>query len=214
MSLATDIRKSVTDTTPVLALVGATDLVVEKVRGARAQAEQVRAELARVDIDVTAIRGTVQHVPVAAVSKSIELAGKAEEAYEDLAARGEALVDRIRRQKATQDLLAQGKFTISRGKAAVTTVRKAAVDTRTAAKATLTSARREAGEVAGETQRAATKSAAKRTATKSAAKRTATTARKRGATAKSTAKSAVTSARKTAEAATKATEAAASKVGD
>jgi hypothetical protein len=211
MTLVTEIRKSVTDRTPVLALVGATDLVVEKVRGAQAQAAQVRADLAHLDLDVKTLQGRAQHVPVAALSKTIELAGKAEEAYEDLAARGEKLVDRIKRQKATQDLLAQGKVTLSRGKAAVTTVRKAAVDTRTSAKGTVTTAKREGSDVVADTQRSVTK---RTTGTKSAVKRTATTARKRTTTAKRTTKAATTSARKTAAAAAKATEVAATKVGD
>ncbi len=211
MTLVHDLRKTVTDATPVLALVGATDLVVEKVRNARGQAAQVRAELAAVDLDVKSLQGKAQQVPTLAVSKSIELVGKAEEAYGDLAARGGKLVDRVARQKATQDLLAQGKVTLSRGKAAVTTARKVADDTRTAAKSTLTVAKRESGDVVADTQ----KSVAKRTTgTKSAAKRTSTTARKRTATAKSTAKAATTSARKTAASAAKATEAAASKVGN
>ena len=210
MTLVNDIRKTVTDRTPVLALVGATDLVVEKVRGAQAQATRLRVDLSREDLDVKTLQGQAQQVPAVALNKTIELAGKAEEAYEDLAARGEKLVDRIKRQKATQDLLAQGKVTISRGKAAVTTVRKAAVDTRTAAKATVTTARREGGEVVADTQQSVAK---RTTGTKSAAKRTATTARKRTATAKSTAKAATTSARKAAAAAAAATEAAAEKVG-
>ena len=211
MTLANDIRKTVTDPTPVRVLVGATDLVVEKLRGAAGQARQARTDLGRIEIDVKALPAKAQQVPVLAVSKTIDLVGKAEEAYGDLAARGDKLVERIARQKATQDLLSQGKVTLSRGKAAVTTVRKAAGDTRTAAKATLTIAKRESGEVVADTQ----KSVAKRTTgTKSATKRTATTARQRTATAKSTAKGATTSARKTAAAAVKATEAAAEKVGD
>lgn len=211
MTLVNDIRKTVTDRTPVMALVGATDLVVEKARDARARGAQLRVDVTRLNLDVKALQGQAQHVPAVALNKTIELAGKAEEAYEDLAARGEKLVDRIKRQKATQDLIAQGKVTLSRGKAAVTTVRKAAGDTRTAAKATVTTAKRETSEVVADTQ----KSVAKRTTgTKSAAKRTTTTAKKRTARAKSTAKATVTSARKTAEAAAKATEAAAEKVGD
>lgn len=210
MTLVTDFRKSITDRTPVLALVGATDLVVEKVRGAQAQAAQMRTDLSHLDFDVKSLQDKAQQVPVAALSKTIELAGKAEEAYGDLATRGEKLVDRIKRQKATQDLIAQGKVTLSRGKAAVTTVRTAAVDTRTAGKATVTTAKREGGDVVADTQ----KSVAKRTTgTKSAAKRTATTAKKRTTRAKSTAKATTTSARKTAAGAAKATGAAASKVG-
>lgn len=200
MTLVKDIRNSVIDTTPVLAAVGATDLMVEKVRAARAP-----------QIDVKALQSKVQQVPTLAMTRSIELAGKVEETYGDLAARGEKLVNRIARQKATQDLVAQGKITVSRGKAAVTTVRKAAGDTRAAAKSTLTVARREGSDVVAGTQHTVT---ARTTGTKAAAKRTATTARKRTATARSTAKSAATSATKTAQATVKAAEAAASKVGD
>jgi hypothetical protein len=195
VTLVNDIRKSVTDTTPVLALVGATDLVVEKVRAVRAQATGVQLEL-----DVKALQDRAKQVPTQAVSLSIELAGKAEETYSDLAARGEKLVTRVRQQRATQDLLAQGKVTLSRGKAAVTTARKAADDTRTAAKSTLSVAKREAPTAAPQT--------------KKAVKRTTTTAKKRTTTAKSTTKAATTSARKTATAAKKATQATASKVGD
>ncbi len=211
MTLVNDIRKSVTDATPVLALVGVTDLVAEKVRSTQAQAAKARADLARVDLDVKTLQGKAQQVPAAALSKTVELAGRAEEAYGDLATRGQKLVERIKRQKATQDLLAQGKVTLSRGKAAVTTVRKAALDTRTATKATVTIARREGNEVVADTQQSVAK---RTTGTKSAAKRTTTTARKRAATAKSTTKSAATSARKTATAAARATEAAAAKLGD
>ncbi len=211
MTLVNDIRKSVTDATPVLALVGATDLVAEKVRAAREQASTSVAQLRGVEIDVARLRAGAQQLPARAVSTSVELAGKAESVYGDLAARGSKLVDRIGRQKATQDLIAQGKVTLSRGKAAVTTARKAADDTRTAAKATITVAKREGREVVADTQ---TTVATKTTGTTSAAKRTSTTARKRAAAAKSTAKGAATSARKTAAAAAKATEAAAAKVGD
>ncbi|WP_426565237.1 hypothetical protein ACPPVT_02755 [Angustibacter sp. McL0619] len=195
MTLVNDIRKTVTDTTPVLALVGATDLVVEKVRAVRTQASGVQLE-----IDVKSLQNRAKHVPTQAVSKSIELAGKAEETYSDLAARGEKLVARIREQKATQDLLAQGKVTLSRGKAAVTTVRKAADETRTAAKSTLTIAKREVPTAAPET--------------KKAVKRTTTTAKKRAAATKSATKAATTSARKTAAATAQAATAAADKVGD
>jgi len=52
MTLAHDIRKTVTDTTPVFAAVGATDLAVEKVRVARD-----RAIAASADLDVSALQG-------------------------------------------------------------------------------------------------------------------------------------------------------------
>lgn len=198
MTLVNDLRKSVTDTTPVYAVVGVTDLAVEKMRAAR------------IELDPRALSARAQRVPTNAVTLTLEAAGKAEEAYDDLALRGRKLIGRIRKQRATQDLIAQGKVTLSRGKAAVTTVRRGAVDTRTAAKSTITVAKREGSDVAADTRRSVQK---RTTATKSAVKRTGTTATTRAARAKSTTKAAATSARKTAGATTKAAEAAAAKVG-
>ncbi|MGZ4685505.1 hypothetical protein [Oryzihumus sp.] len=224
MALVADLRKTVTDTTPVYAVVGATDLAVEKVREARTRAAALRAELG--DFDVTAVQGkaveTAQHVPALALNRTLEIAGKAQESYDTLAERGQKLVTRIRGQKATQDLLAQAGNTLALGKGAVTTIRNAATDTERAVKATLTTGRREATEAAETVKTSAkatgttTKTAAKKAtkATKPAAKRATTTATKCAATAKSATKAAATSATKTAEAAEKAVEAAAEKVGD
>lgn len=223
MSVIEDLRKNV-DTTPFFAAVGATDLAVEKVREARVRAAAMRTEL---EIDTLQSRaakvaGEAQHLPILALNKTLELAGKAQESYDELADRGQKLVTRIRNQKATQDLLAQAGNTVALGKGAVTTLRKAAVDTERAAMATLTTGRHQAEEAAGTVAgsakaeartsgRAVKKAAA---GTKPAAKRTATTARKRGASAKRATKAAATSAAKTAEAAEKATTTAAEKVGD
>lgn len=203
MALAADLKKTATDTG--YAVVGATDIAVERVRSA-----QVRAAAVRADLELKKVSGRVQQAPTVAVTMGLEAAGKVEETYTELSARGKKLVERIRRQRATQDLLAQGQVAISRTKAAVTTVRRGAGETSTATKATVTTGKREAAETAGEVR----KTTRKRTAgTRTAAKRTATTARKRATTAKSATKAATTSATKTAEAATKATQAAADKVG-
>ena len=203
MTIVNDLRKSVTDTTAVYAVVGITDLAVEKVRAAR--------DLARTDLAPGRLSARAQRVPTDAVTLTLEAAGRAEEAYDDLAVRGRKLVERIRKQRATQDLLAQGKATLSRGKAAVTTVRRGGADTRTAAKSTVTVAKREGSNVAADTRASVQK---RTTGTKSAAKRTTTTATTRTARAKSTTKAATTSARKTAAAVVKATEVAATKIGD
>jgi hypothetical protein len=228
MTLVADIKKTVTDTTPVYAAVGATDLAVEKVREARVRATEVRAEYtadkiqARVAERATEVTEQVQHVPALALNRGLELAGKAAESYGALVVRGESLVKRVRNQKATKDLVAQAESTVSLGKGAVTTVRKAAVDIERSAKATLTTGRREAvvaveavaDSVVEEAHEAtaAVEESAKHTRT--AAKRTATTAKKRAASTRSSAKAATTGARKTATAAKKAGEAAAKKVGD
>lgn len=206
MAITADIKKSVTDTSALYAVVGVTDLAVERVRRAHVRAGDVRA-----DLEAGKLQAKAQQVPTLAVTRMLEAAGRAEETYEDLAGRGKKLVDRIKRQRATQELVDQGKATISRSKAAVTTVRRGAGSTQSAAKATVTTAQREADEVITETRATARK---RTTGTKSAAKRTATTARKRAATTKSATKATGTTARKTARSAAKATEAASAKVGD
>ncbi|WP_246485955.1 hypothetical protein [Kribbella qitaiheensis] len=70
--------------------------------------------------------------------------GQAEEAYDDLAARGQEIVGRIRNQKASEDLVAQAKTTVSKAKATRTTARKTAESAERNVKATATSARKTA----------------------------------------------------------------------
>ena len=202
MKVTTDIRNS----TPVLAVIGVTDLATKT----------LRTELAPAKLQESA-----QNVPNLAISKALEAAGQAEQTYTDLASRGRSLVNSVRRGSAHKDLLAQSRSTLTLGKAAVTTIRKAGDDTLVAAKATLTSGRREGaalvGSVAHEVESEA-KSArpAARTATKntrSSAKRTVTTARKRTATATTATKATRTSARKTTAKAATATKAAARRTG-
>ena len=228
MPLVADIKKTVTDTTPVYAAVGVTDLAVEKVRHARARALAARAELSvdklqnRVAHRATEVTEQAQQVPVLALNRSLELAGRAAETYGAFAARGEKLVKRVRSQKATKDLVTQAGSTVALGKGAVTTVRRAAGDIERSAKATLTTGRREAVTAAGsvtesvadEAQQATEAVAGSAKRTRTAAKRTTTTTRKRAAAATSSAKRATTGARKTAAATRKATAAAAEKVGD
>jgi len=246
MTLVKDIRKTVTDTKPVFAAVGVTDLAVEKVRAARD-----RALAARADLDVSALQDKaaklpgkamdkatllqdkaikraeklaerVEHVPALALNQTLEVAGKAQETYAELAVRGHELVNRIRNQKSTKDLLAQAGSTVSLGKGAVTTVRKAAVDAERVAKATLTTGRHEA-EVVIEAVVASVSREAKVTtgtvrksvkATRIPVKRAATTAKKSTTSARRATKSAVTSATKTAAAAAEAAKVATPKIGD
>lgn len=211
MAITAEIKKTAAGTG--YAVVGATDLAVERVRQAQVRAAAARAEFEKVDLDaeLKKVQARMHQVPTVAVTRGLEAAGRVEETYDDLAARGKKLVQRIRAQRATQELVEQGKATLSRTKAAVTTVRRGAGDTRSAAKATVTTAQREGDATAAQAPRAARKNTA---GTKAAAKRTSTTARKRATTAKSATKAASTTATKTASTAAKATEAAASKVGD
>lgn len=261
MSRVTEIRKNVTESMPVLAVVGATDVVVERVRAAATDAQKVQAGIedalttyqvelrkglqaaqaelgktiqayqvglepariqAKVAEAVQQLPTQVQQVPALAVSRALEVAGQVESGYVELAERGKQLVERVRRQQPTQDLLAQGRLTGNLAKAAVTTARKAVDDTTTAARAAVTIGRREAAETVAGVEEQVEKSVAqtekvveKRTAgTRAAAKRTATTARTRANATKSAAKATATSARTTAAKAADAAEATADKVGD
>ena len=123
MPTVTEIRKSVTEATPVLAMVGVTDLAVERVRSLAARAEHAAANL-----DAKSLQEQAAQVPTLAVNRALVVANEVvvqfESQYETLAARGRAVVDRVQSQKATKDLLTQGKATLSRTKAAVTTARK------------------------------------------------------------------------------------------
>jgi heparin binding hemagglutinin HbhA len=228
MTLVSDIRKTVTDITPVYVAVGVTDLAVEKARDARVRATAVRA-----DLDVKAMQDRAvkraekvadqaQQIPTLALNQTLEVAGKAQETYAGLAARGKELVKRIRNQKATKDLFAQAGSTVSLGKGAVTTIRKAAIDTRRAAKATLTTGRRQAevvvdavaASVQDEVSTARSTARNSAAATRASAKRTATTARNSTASVRRATKSVATSAGNTATKATEAVEVATPKVGD
>jgi heparin binding hemagglutinin HbhA len=231
MALVADLKKTVTDATPVYAAVGVTDLAAEKLREVRTTAGSVRRSLVTTVSPMT-VSKTVQDAPAVALNRTLELAGKAQSQYEELAARGEDLVNRIRRQKATQDLVAQVDQTVIAGKGAVTTVRKAVGGTQAAAKATITTGRHQASRVADVAADAVTREAkdvaqstetvvdtvadaaaegAKRTTT--SAKRARTTARKGTQATTTRTKAATTSARKTAPRARKATKATAEKVG-
>ena len=226
MTFTTDLKKTVTDATPVYAVVGVTDLAAEKLRAARTQASAAGKTITTVD--AKAVQKQVQDAPAVVLERGLELAGKAQQQYDAFAARGEELVKRIRTQKSTQDLVAQAEQTVALGKGAVTTVRKAVADTQASAKATITTGRHQAVRVAGvvtdvvgrEIKDADAASdviadviqdAGAKTA--SAAKRTRTTARKGAKATTTRTKAASTSARKTAPRARKATTAAADKVG-
>ncbi|MEO7234040.1 MAG: hypothetical protein ABIW80_01565 [Lapillicoccus sp.] len=231
MAIVADLKKTVTDATPVYAAVGVTDLAAEKLREARSTAVAARRSIVT-SVSPKTVQKSVQDAPAVALNRTLELAGLAQAQYEELAARGEDLVKRIRRQKATQDLVAQVDQTVVAGRGAVTTVRKAVGGTQAAAKATITTGRHQAARVADVAADAVSREAkgvarsaetvadtvadaagegAKKTAT--SAKRARTTARKGAAASTSRTKAATTTARKTAPRARKATKASAAKVG-
>ncbi len=228
MSLIADLRKTVTDTTPVLAAVGATDLAVEKARtfGVKARSARVDVDPAKLQVKAQAraaeLADTARELPAHALNRGLEIAGEAQKSYEELAVRGKDLVTRVRTQKATQDLLKQASSTVSLGKGAVTTVRRSATDIQRSALATITTGRKEASvaadaiidSVTEEAEEATTAVTAAAKRTRTAAKRTSTTTKKSAASTKRATKGTVTSARKTTARARKATTTASAKVGD
>jgi heparin binding hemagglutinin HbhA len=153
-----------TPVTPFYAIAGAGDLAVEKFR---AVSEDVTARFANLDqktlqteltkaqsevtkrfdafvADAKTAPAKLRELPAVAQAGFTTVLGQAEETYEDLAGRGKDLVERIRSQKATEDLVTQAKTTVSKAKATRTTAKKTAQTATRNVKATATSARKTA----------------------------------------------------------------------
>jgi heparin binding hemagglutinin HbhA len=223
MATATETDRSAIPT-PLFAVVGVTDLAVERVRAvvagvpavqaqfeARVNAVQADVEKRVSEFDPKALSAKATEVPTKAAARALEVASIGQARYEALAVRGKTLVDSIRSQASTQGLLDQAGSTVSRGKAAYTTALKAADGTYSAILSTIGVGKREAEEVVEDTRKSA-RTAAKKTST--SAKKTTTTARNGTTAARSAAKGVRTSAKKTASAASVAAQDAASKVGE
>jgi len=205
MATATDFSKPA-GYEPLMALIGATDLAVERVRTALADAEK-----AVNGMEPRTLPAAAQGFPALAMTKAAELLGIAEAQYAEFVERGRHVVEQVRSQQTTQDLFAQGRITVSMTKAAVTTARRAAADTASAALTTVSTVRREAGTAAGDTRQSVRQVARD---ARSSAQRSATTARGRATATRSRAKAAGTSARKTAAAAVDAAEETAKNIGE
>ena len=246
MSRITEIRKNVTESTPVLAAVGAADVVVERARAAAADTQRMQAAVQealttyqielrkgiaaaqseigktvqtyQLDLEPARVQAKVQAIVQQAPARAREVAGQVETGYVELAERGKQLVERVRQQKPTQDLIAQGRLTVNQARAAVTTARKAVDDTTAAARGAVTIGRRETAETVAEVEKSVGQTETvvrKRTSgTRAAAKRTTTTARNRAAATKAAAQETVSDVKATASKAAEATQAAAEKIGD
>ena len=160
--------------TAVYAVVGAGDLVVERLRAVQVEREvgqlqtQVRAfptkaqaaaaeRLNAVVSDVRALPEQVRVLPVQAQAGVAAALGQATDTFADLATRGEQLVTRIRRQKSTQDTIEAASNVTTRAKATTTTAKKAAKSTTASVKATRTTAQKTASAAAKATTDAAKK---------------------------------------------------------
>jgi hypothetical protein len=170
-----------TPVTPLYALAGAGDLAVEKFR---AVSDDVTARFAKLDqktlqtelskrqtelaklvekrfeaivADARTAPAKLRELPAVAQAGFTTVLGQAEETYEDLAGRGKDLVERIRTQKATEDLVTQAKSTVSKAKATRTTAKKTAETASRSVKSTTTSARKTAKTASKAAAAAATK---------------------------------------------------------
>jgi len=170
-----------TPVTPFYAIAGAGDLAVEKVR---AVGEDVTARFAKLDqknlqteltkeltkaqaeltkrfeaivADARTAPAKLRDLPKTAQAGFTVVLGQAEETYEDLAGRGKDLVERIRHQQATEDLVSTAKTTVSKAKATRTTAKKTATSATRNVKATATSARKTAKAAAKAAESAADK---------------------------------------------------------
>jgi hypothetical protein len=148
-------------------------------KDAKARRSAIESRVADLQADAKALPTRVQ----TAVNDNVATVSGA---YADLAKRGETLVERIRRQQATQDTVTAAKTTTSKAKTTNTQTKKAASATSTTAK----------------------KSAKKTT------KKATSTAKKSSTAPKSSAKATATAAKKTASNAASAASDAAEKVGD
>lgn len=204
MNVTTTVKKVVTDQT--YATVGATDLVVETFRGYTSQIAGLRSEL-----EPKKVQARVKAAPT-----------DAQHYYADLTKRGEDLVARLRKQKATQDLIDQAEATVALGRGLVDTVRKAATDVERSAKTTLTVGRNEAAKASEavadsvdvDTEKAKTAVADSAKRTTAAAKGTRTTAKKAANRTRTATKSTGDGAKKTAAKTAKAASTSAEKTGN
>jgi heparin binding hemagglutinin HbhA len=153
-----------TPVTPFYAIAGAGDLAVEKVRAvgvdvtarfAKLDQATLQTELTKAQSELTkrfeaivadarTAPARLRELPKSAQAGLTVVLGQAEETYEDLAGRGKDLVERIRHQQATEDLVDTAKTTVSKAKATRTTAKKTAQTASRNVKATATSARKTA----------------------------------------------------------------------
>lgn len=165
MTTMEDIRRTVSESRPMRAAVGATDLAVERARKAWGKAsspeakEQAKERLSQMQksvgdavtgfdpkafrekvtetLDPKTLQNTASRLPGWAVSGMLQVAGKAEAQYESLAERGKVLLEKAKNDPHAKDLMDQGKQAVGRTRTAVVTVRKK-VDDRTGSVRTAT----------------------------------------------------------------------------
>jgi hypothetical protein len=130
MALTREHHTSVTEATPVLALVGVTDLAVARVKAMIADRERIHADVtARLNhaqeglqkaqeglqkvvsrVDGATLRDRVPQLKARARDEATKVAGRVEARYADLAVRGRSVIER-RRGQTTSDGVAESTDT-------------------------------------------------------------------------------------------------------
>lgn len=156
-SLTAELRKALADATPLYAVAGVGDLAVEKLRAVPARVVELRERVearavaddvqARVQARVTALQNEARELPARATVAAGDLTARANDAYEELAARGKKLIARIGRQRATEETREQASDTARATRRATSTARTSARRT--------TAATTDATSSAGQTARSA-----------------------------------------------------------
>ncbi|RJL30837.1 hypothetical protein [Bailinhaonella thermotolerans] len=124
MTLASEVKK-ITESKPFYAAAGIGDLAVEKLR-------ELPDRLAKLPRTREQIRAEFGDLPETARRYTTTVTDRAGRIYEDLAARGKDIVERVNRQAATQQLEASAKSTARKAGA---TAEEAKTTAKTAGKA-------------------------------------------------------------------------------
>jgi len=145
------IKKTLTDPTPLYVAAGAGDLAVEKIREVPSRLAALRDRRGDFKVEPKAVQDLVQErladlqvevkrLPERANAVVTDGMAQASKTYSELAERGKTVVDRIRSQKATQELIEQAEATVARARAARQTATAGAKGTGRAVKKTATEA--------------------------------------------------------------------------
>jgi len=150
-----DLRKTLTDPKPLYAMAGMGDLAVGKLRARLAALrgdlkQEPKATRQRVRHGLETLQHDVAELPTRSRDLAHDRLDQANHGYDDLAARGEQLVGRLRPQKATQELVEQSQTTIRRARATRVTARKSAGSATRAAQDTGTKVKKIAEAAAGQ----------------------------------------------------------------
>ncbi|KAB8166942.1 hypothetical protein FH609_011050 [Streptomyces sp. 3MP-14] len=93
MAITDDLRKTLTDSTPLYVAAGTADLAAQKLRELPATLDRLRAEAPE---RLPKLRERAQHAALTGVGLALEYAVKARETYDGLAERGKTVVERRR----------------------------------------------------------------------------------------------------------------------